>query len=99
MAGLVDLNLLFLLVAFAVSVIVVYTVIFILRKAYFSLSPKETAFFGVLMFILGFLTTSYLAGNAELEFAGAILVFLIVVWWILRGLYRRHLSKQMEGQE
>ncbi len=96
MAGLVDLNLLFLLVAFAVSVIVVLTVIFILRKAYFTLSPKESAFLSVLMFILGFLASSYLSGDAGLEFAGAILVILIVIWWILRGIYRRHLSKQME---
>ena len=93
----IDLNLIFLLFAFAISLIVIYTVIFILRKAYFTLSPKETAFFAALMFVLGFLTSSYLAGNSILEFVGVIVVFLITLWWIIRGLYRRHISKGVES--
>lgn len=93
----IDLNLVFLLFAFAVSLIVIYTVIFILRKAYFTLSPKETAFFGTLLFTLGFLTSSYLAGNSLLIFVGVIVILLITIWWIIRGLYRRHISKGVES--
>lgn len=94
----IDLNLIFLVFAFAISLIVIYTVIFILRKAYFTLSPKETAYFATLMFVLGFLTASYLANNSILEFAGVIVVFLITLWWIIRGLYRRHIAQGVESQ-
>lgn len=97
MNSLVDLNLLFLLFAFAVSIIVVYTIIFILRKAYFTLSPKETAYFGTLLFVLGFLTSAYLSNDSLLEFAGVIVVFLIVIWFIIRGLYRHHISSGIEA--
>lgn len=94
-----DLNLVFLLMAFGVSVIVIYTVIFILRKAYFTLSPKETAYFATLMFILGFEASAYLAGSSELEFAAFIVVLLLVGWWIIRGLYRRSLARKTGAEE
>jgi hypothetical protein len=38
-----------------------------------------------------------LAGNSILEFVGVIVVFLITLWWIIRGLYRRHISKGVES--
>lgn len=88
------LNISFLLLAFAVGIAVVYMVVLILRRWYFNLSPKETASFALLMWLLGFVVASYLLGNLLYVFFSTLVIFTMFAWWAWRTTRRNALHKQ-----
>lgn len=83
------LNISFLLMAFAVAVAVVYMVVLVLRRWYFNLSPRETASFALIMFLLGFIVSAYLLGNFLYVLVPAIVLIAMFAWWIWRTTRRR----------
>lgn len=87
------LNIMFLLAAFAVAAAVVYMVVLIMRRWYFNLSPKETASFALIMFLLGFIASSYLLGNLLQVFEAALVIFIMFAWFVWRSIKRRSLHK------
>ena len=88
------LNISFLLAAFATSLAVVYMVVLIMRRWYFNLSPRETATFALVMFLLGFMASSYLLGSLVQVFEAALVIFILFAWFIWRSMKRRSLHKQ-----
>ena len=88
------LNVSFLLTAFALATAVVYMVVLIARRWYFNLSPKETASFALVMFLLGFLAASYLVGSMMQVLEASLVIFIMFAWFIWRTLKRRSLHKQ-----
>ena len=88
------LNISFLLTAFALAIAVVYMVVLIARRWYFNLSPKETASFALIMFLLGFLAASYLVGSMIQVFEASLVIFILFAWFIWRTMKRRTLHRQ-----
>lgn len=88
------LNISFLTVAFAIGAAVVYMVVLIMRRWYFNLSPKETAAFALIMFLMGFMVSAYLLGNYLYVLLPALLMFAMFGWWVWRTSKRRSLHRQ-----
>lgn len=87
----------FLLAALAVTLIVVYLVVLILRRWYFNLSPKETATFALVMFLMGFIVSSYLLSSVIYILAGSLVIFALFGWFVFRTL-RRHAAHRAMGR-
>ena len=87
-------NSMFLLAAFAIGLAVVYMVVLIMRRWYFNLSPRETASFALIMFLMGFISSSYLLGNLLQVFEGALVIFIMFAWFVWRSMKRRSLHRQ-----
>ena len=69
-------------------------VVLIARRWYFNLSPKETASFALVMFLLGFLAASYLVGSMIQVLEASLVIFIMFAWFIWRTMKRRSLHKQ-----
>ncbi len=89
------LNVSFLLMALAVATAVVYMTVLILRRWYFNLSPKETASFALIMFLLGFIVSAYLLGDFLYVAAPGVLMIVMFVWWLWRTTRRRTVHRNM----
>lgn len=88
------LNISFLTVAFAIGAAVIYMVVLIMRRWYFNLSPKETASFALIMFLMGFMVSAYLLGNYLYVLLPALVMFAMFGWWVWRVSKRKSLHKQ-----
>lgn len=89
------LNISFLLMAFAVATAVVYMVVLILRRWYFNLSPKETASFALIMFLLGFIVSAYLTGNFLYVLFPSLVLIGMFAWWMYRASKRRAVHRSL----
>ena len=79
--------------AIVLAVAVVYLTILMLRKWYVTFSPKETAFFGLVMFSIGWVMEAYLLGNVIGVLEGSIIDFLFFGLFLYRWNERRIVNK------
>ncbi len=84
-----DYSFIFLFVAFVIGIAVIYLTIIMIRKWYITFSPKETAYFGLIMFAVGWVLASYLLGSALQVLEGSVLVFFLFGLFIYRWYQRR----------
>lgn len=88
-----DYSLLLLFVTFVLAVAVIYLTILMLRKWYVTFSPRETALFGLIMFSIGWVISSYLLGSALQVIEGSVLTLLVFALFIYRWNQRRVVAK------
>ncbi len=84
---------LFLFVTFVLAIAVIYLTIIMIRKWYITFSPKETAFFGLIMFSVGWTISSYLLGSALQTLEGSAAVLIIFGLFLYRWNQRRVVAK------
>jgi energy-converting hydrogenase Eha subunit C len=89
-------SILLFVLAFVFIVIVVYSIVLVLTRWYFNLSPKQIASFSLLMFLLGIMIESYLDLNIVHFFLSAITIFILVIFWLYKILKTRTVAKQMK---
>jgi len=88
-----DYSYLFLFVTFVLAIAVIYLTIIMIRKWYITFSPKETAFFGLIMFSVGWTISSYLLGSALQVLEGSSAVLIIFGLFLYRWNQRRVVAK------
>jgi hypothetical protein len=89
----VDLTFILLFVSFVLVVAVIYLTVIMVRKWYITFSPKEMAFFGLVMFLMGWVISSYLLGSSLQIFEGSILILVLFAVFVYRWYQRRNLRK------
>lgn len=88
-----DYSFLLLFLAIVLAVAVIYLTILMLKRWYVTFSPKETAFFGLIMFSIGWVLEAYLVGNAAGVLEGSVIDFLFFGLFIYRWNKRRIVRK------
>lgn len=88
-----DLSFILLFVSFVLVVAVIYLTIIMVRKWYITFSPKEMAFFGLIMFLVGWVISSYLLGSSLQIFEGSILILILFGVFVYRWYQRRTIRK------
>lgn len=88
-----DYSYIFLFVSFVLTIAVVYLTILMVRKWYITFSPKEMAFFGLIMFLIGWIIASYLLGNALQILEGSVLILVLFGYFVYKWNKRRVLNR------
>ena len=94
-----DYSYIFLFVSFVLTIAVIYLTILMVRKWYITFSPKEMAFFGLIMFSAGWVVASYLLGSVLQILEGSTLIFIFFGYFVYKWNKRRvhHKEKQEAG--
>lgn len=90
---------LLLFVTFVLAIAVIYLSILMVRKWYVTFSPKEVAFFGIIMFSVGWTLSSYLLGNAMQIMEGSAVIIILFILFVYRWNQRRSLRKARMGAD
>ena len=93
-----DVSAYLLLVAFGASIVAAYIGIVAFRKwkvEYFS--PREAWYFGVMMFLMGWIVSSYLLGSNMLVLVAFVLMILVFALNIWKSRQRRDNYIETEG--
>lgn len=89
-----DYSFIFLFVSFILAISVVYLTILMVRRWYVTFSPKEMAFFGLIMFAVGWTISSYLLGSALQILEGSAVVLVLFGLFLYRWIQRRSVNKR-----
>ncbi len=89
-------SLMFIVIAVVLVSVVIYSIVLVLTRWYFSLSPSQIAGFSLLMFLLGVMVESYLDLNNINFFISSIIIFVLVIIWMYRIFKTRTIAKQLK---
>ena len=89
-------SLMFIVIAVVLVSVVIYSIVLVLTRWYFNLSPSQIAGFSLLMFLLGVMVESYLDLNNINFFISSIIIFVLVIIWMYRIFKTRTIAKQLK---
>jgi predicted neutral ceramidase superfamily lipid hydrolase len=89
-------SIILIILAVALVSIVVYSIVLVLTRWYFSLSPSQIAGFSLLMFLMGIMVESYLDLNNVNFFISSVLIFVLVLFWMYKIFKTRTIAKQLK---
>lgn len=92
-------SLIFIALAVVLITVAIYSVVLVLTRWYFNLSPTQIAGFSLLMFLLGILVESYLDKDNLSFFISFVMIMILSLFWLYRIVKIRNVRAQLKEVE